>query len=83
MGLSGTSGGLFAGKDSLYEAGRPSYAPGLLSFLGALYGPRAAAADIGSGTGIFSRQLLSLGWRVFAVEPEADMRRAAVFYGRP
>src|SRR5262249_53757949 len=35
------------------------------------------AADIGSGTGIFTRGLLERGFSVQAVEPNADMRRAA------
>ena len=34
-------------------------------------------ADIGSGTGIFSRQLLHNGYNVYAVEPNADMRKKA------
>jgi len=34
-------------------------------------------ADIGSGTGIFSRLLLDAGARVFGVEPNAAMRAAA------
>lgn len=34
-------------------------------------------ADIGSGTGIFTRQLLDKHLRVVAVEPNADMRQAA------
>lgn len=34
-------------------------------------------ADIGSGTGIFSEQLLKCGYRVFAVEPNDDMRKIA------
>jgi Methylase involved in ubiquinone/menaquinone biosynthesis len=34
-------------------------------------------ADIGAGTGILSAQLLRYGHRVFAVEPEEQMRQAA------
>jgi len=34
-------------------------------------------ADIGAGTGILSAQLLRYGHRVFAVEPEGQMRQAA------
>lgn len=40
-------------------------------------------ADIGSGTGIFSKLLLDAGHEVFAVEPNAEMRAAAeVLLGR-
>lgn len=34
-------------------------------------------ADIGSGTGIFTAQLLNCGYQVYAVEPNADMCRKA------
>ena len=32
-------------------------------------------ADIGAGTGIFSRQLAKSGWRVIAIEPSPAMLR--------
>lgn len=38
------------------------------------------AADIGAGTGISSRQLAEKGIKVFAVEPNAEMRQAAIFH---
>jgi SAM-dependent methyltransferase len=37
----------------------------------------SAVADVGSGTGIFTRLLLGTGARVFAVEPNDAMRSAA------
>lgn len=37
----------------------------------------AVIADVGSGTGIFTRKLLERGYRVFAVEPNNEMREAA------
>ncbi len=42
-------------------------------------------ADVGSGTGIFTRLLLDAGAKVFAVEPNEAMRRAAEgeLAGRP
>ena len=69
----------FSGKADLYAAGRPSYAPAFLRELSEAYGIGAgsAAADIGSGTGIMTRQLLELGCEVYAVEPNEDMRRLA------
>src|SRR5439155_1443196 len=36
------------------------------------------AADVGAGTGIASRQLAAHGVRVLAVEPNAEMRAAAI-----
>lgn len=40
-------------------------------------GPGKVVADVGSGTGIFTRFLLESGCRVLAVEPNAPMRAAA------
>ena len=58
---------------------RPNYPAALFGFLGsrAQLGPQAVVADVGSGTGIFSEQLLERGATVFAVEPNAAMRTAA------
>ena len=69
----------FSGKAGLYSAGRPSYAEGFLQELRSLYGfgGDTVVADIGSGTGKLTKQLLQLGCRVFGVEPNEDMRRAA------
>jgi SAM-dependent methyltransferase len=39
--------------------------------------PESVIADVGSGTGIFTRLLLENGNRVYAVEPNAGMRQAA------
>ena len=38
---------------------------------------RSVVADIGSGTGIFTKRLLDQGMKVYGVEPNDDMRRAA------
>lgn len=69
----------FSGKANLYAAGRPSYAAGFLQWLSEDQGLGAGSqvADVGSGTGKFSKQLLELGCEVHAVEPNADMRRIA------
>ena len=40
--------------------------------------PAAAIADIGAGTGNYSRALADLGFRVEAVEPSEEMRRQAL-----
>ena len=67
------------GRHQDYQAARPSYAQELLDWLGELYAPpeRYTAADIGSGTGKLSAQLLAAGFRVCGVEPNPDMRGAA------
>ncbi len=69
----------FSGKADVYQQARPSYALALLDFVAQEWqiGKGSLVADIGSGTGIFTRQLLGLGAKVFAVEPNADMRSKA------
>lgn len=63
----------FTGKADLYEKYRPSYPNKLIDFL---YenAPCDNVADIGAGTGKFTRCLIQKPWRVTAVEPNADMR---------
>ena len=69
---------LFSDKADNYVKARPSYAPALLDKLEE-YGLKkgSAVADIGSGTGIFTRQLLDKGAKVFAVELNDKMRQKA------
>ncbi len=69
---------LFSGHAESYTKGRPTYATELIDFLFDEVGMKANSkiADIGAGTGIFSKQLLSKGCNVFCVEPNEDMRNA-------
>ncbi len=69
----------FSGKAEVYQRARPSYAKELLDFIAQSWqiGTGSRVADIGSGTGILTRQLLGLGATVYAVEPNADMRAKA------
>lgn len=69
----------FDGKGILYAKARPKYAAALFDyFKNALHIPAGSIiADVGSGTGIFTEQLLQRGYRVFAVEPNGDMRKQA------
>jgi len=69
----------FDGKGEIYAKARPQYEAGLFNYLkdtlriveGSIF------ADIGSGTGIFTEQLLNCGYKVYAVEPNNDMRKKA------
>lgn len=71
----------FTGKAAAYTKGRPLYAQAALDFLKKQgIGKNARIADIGAGTGIFSKQLAGNGATVFAVEPNEDMRKAAEIY---
>jgi len=59
-----------------YARCRPTYPDAVFEALSAETGPPAkgsAAADVGAGTGIFTRRLASFGWRVAAVEPSVAM----------
>ncbi|MCH5320159.1 MAG: class I SAM-dependent methyltransferase [Eubacterium sp.] len=59
-----------------YTIGRPIYADSLIDSLYADYGfsDKSTIADIGSGTGKFSSQLLDRKSLVYCVEPNDDMR---------
>ncbi|CAN5362415.1 class I SAM-dependent methyltransferase [soil metagenome] len=69
----------FAGRVADYARYRPAYPEALLDFLEAEGGLREGArvADVGAGTGIFSRQLAGRGAHVVAVEPNAEMLAAS------
>lgn len=69
----------FDGKGDIYAKARPKYANELFIYLKNTMqiGTDRVFADIGSGTGIFTEQLLNCGYTVYAVEPNADMRRKA------
>ena len=68
----------FSGKAEVYAKGRPEYPMTAISFLsrnGFQSGKKIA--DIGAGTGLFSKALLKTGAEVFAIEPDDDMRAKA------
>lgn len=69
----------FTGKGSVYALSRPAYPRALFDALAArgVILPSFTAADIGAGTGIFTRLLSEYVEKVYAVEPNADMRDAA------
>ena len=69
----------FSGLANHYDASRPSYATELVECLFEKYQlqEHSIVADIGAGTGKFSKQLLERGCTVFCVEPNADMRKIA------
>lgn len=68
----------FDGYADDYTVGRPQYAVEMIdSILGDASPASFRIADIGSGTGKFTSQLLVRGFEVFSVEPNDDMRRVA------
>lgn len=73
--------GDFTGLADNYSKYRPGYAPSVRdAVLGMLARPASAidAADVGAGTGIWSRMLAGKVRSVRAVEPNDDMRRAGI-----
>jgi ubiquinone/menaquinone biosynthesis C-methylase UbiE len=71
--------GKFTGKAKIYSKYRPTYPKALIDYLYSEIGlsESSTIADIGSGTGIFSRLLLQNNSRVIGVEPNDDMRQTA------
>jgi SAM-dependent methyltransferase len=63
----------FGAAADLYDSARPSYPPDAARWM--LGEAPCRVADIGAGTGIFTRVLAELGHDVLAVEPDERMRR--------
>lgn len=63
----------FGAAADLYDAARPTYPPQAATWM--LGGAPRQVADLGAGTGIFTRVLVALGHDVIAVEPDEGMRR--------
>src|SRR5215831_21421685 len=70
----------FSDRVQNYVRYRPGYPAEVLHILrdGCGLTPNHLVADIAAGTGTFTRLLLQHGNRVFAVEPNAEMRDAAI-----
>ncbi len=68
----------FSDRVADYVRWRPDYPAAVLETLRTRtgLGPGNVVADVGAGTGIFTRQLLATGATVHAVEPNAPMRAA-------
>ena len=70
----------FSNRVDDYVKYRPGYPAGIIPFLQDAYGLSAGqlVADIGAGTGISTALFLDAGYRVVAVEPNAEMRAKAI-----
>ncbi|MGA8162464.1 MAG: class I SAM-dependent methyltransferase [Acidobacteriaceae bacterium] len=68
----------FTGRVESYRRSRPGYPPALVDLLGRACSLTADSviADIAAGTGLLSEIFLGAGYRVIAVEPNAEMRAA-------
>ncbi len=70
----------FSDRVDNYVKYRPGYPPEVVALLQKECGlnSNSVIADIGSGTGIFTKLLLEVGCLVYAIEPNADMQQAAI-----
>lgn len=69
----------FSDRANQYSLYRPQYPKEVIDYLVKMTGlnPAFQIADIGSGTGIFSKLFLDDGYSVTSVEPNDEMRKAA------
>ena len=69
----------FTGKADAYSAARPGYPKEFVDYLCENVGINSGStvADIGSGTGKFSVELLKIGAETYCIEPNDDMRSIA------
>lgn len=70
----------FSGKEKIYASARPDYSTELFEYLKAnnIVGNDMTVADIGAGTGIFTRQISKYVKKVYAVEPNDGMREQGI-----
>lgn len=72
----------FTGKAEVYSKYRPSYPARIIDEIEDELGESTyrRVADIGAGTGLFTKLLLDRGYEVVAVEPKKEMREVAEIY---
>lgn len=66
---------LFTGKADAYTIARPGYPDAAFEYINSIVSPDAVFADVGAGTGKFTVSIARYGYKVFAIEPNADMQR--------
>jgi ubiquinone/menaquinone biosynthesis C-methylase UbiE len=69
----------FSNRVANYVKYRPGYPPEIIDHLEkeGIPNPGSVIADIGAGTGIFTKLLLEKGYKIYAVEPNDAMRKEA------
>lgn len=65
----------FTNRAEAYAKGRPGYPKEAIEKIMEFVSSDTIVADIGAGTGIFTKELAKYGNIVYAVEPNADMRK--------
>jgi ubiquinone/menaquinone biosynthesis C-methylase UbiE len=64
----------FTGRAQAYTQARPGYPDEAIEYIRSLVSTDAVFADIGAGTGKFSECIAKHGYKIYAVEPNSDMR---------
>lgn len=73
----------FTGRAQAYSQARPSYPDEALKYINQLVQPDAVFAEIGAGTGKFTVLLTRYGYKIYAVEPNANMREQLIITLKP
>jgi SAM-dependent methyltransferase len=63
----------FSGKAEIYGKYRPAYPMDIIRFISGFIKAADVIADVGAGTGIFTKMLCHVGCNLIAVEPNLDM----------
>lgn len=71
---------LFTDKAEVYSRFRPSYPMDIIRYLSQFIHAENTVADIGAGTGKFTKMLCHLGCNIIAVEPNTEMLLKASDY---
>ena len=64
----------FTGKAQAYANARPGYPDEAIDYIRSLVPTDAVFADIGAGTGKFTECIAKNGYKIYAIEPNSDMR---------
>ncbi|MCL2407110.1 MAG: hypothetical protein FWC95_04200 [Defluviitaleaceae bacterium] len=64
----------FTNRAEAYAEARPGYPNEVMDYIRIIAPLNAVFADIGAGTGLLTTLIAQNGYKVFAVEPNADMR---------
>lgn len=65
---------IFTGKAENYAKARPGYPVEAINYIESLIPVGSIVADIGAGTGKFTELIVKRGYKLYAVEPNTDMR---------
>lgn len=65
----------FNGRAEVYTKARPSYPEAAIVYIQGLLPRDAVIAEVGAGTGKLTVLLAAIGYKIYAIEPNQDMRQ--------